>query len=272
MSYLAFEIYITDEVERYQMIAMADTLGSMGAEENDDHIIIYFGDGVQQSRMEEIINSFQVRYEVKTIPHQNWNTLWESNFDPVYVDDFCYIKADFHPDIEGIPHIIRITPKMAFGTGHHATTYQVIQMMKSLNWIDKKVLDFGTGTGILAILAEQLGARDILAIDNDPWSVENTIEHIEKNQSKRIKARISSIEDVSDQDFDIIIANINRHILLQYMPLISQKTKKNGYVIISGILSEDRSVIEKSIIENNLKILDTTEKDNWLCILLTKIG
>ena len=128
-----------------------------------------------------VLSHFKFIFKETLIPEANWNQVWESNFDPVIVDDFVAIRADFHEPVKGVSLEIIITPKMSFGTGHHATTYMMIEQMRELDFTGKSVFDFGTGTGVLAILAEKLGANKVIAVDNDEWSIENAEENFEKN-------------------------------------------------------------------------------------------
>ena len=139
--------------------------------------------------LQKNIEPFQIGFSETTIEETNWNQVWESSFEPVVVDDFVAVRADFHEPIKGIKHEIVITPKMSFGTGHHATTYMMLEQMGKLDFKDKRVLDFGTGTGVLAILAEKMGAKKIIAIDNDEWSIENANENIKRNNCVAVELK-----------------------------------------------------------------------------------
>jgi ribosomal protein L11 methyltransferase len=162
-----------------------------------------------------------------------------------------------------------ITPKMSFGTGHHATTYLMIQGMQPIAFAGKKVLDFGTGTGVLAILAGRLGARDIYAIDNDDWSINNAAENIELNNSSYITLEKRDHLQLGVQ-FDVVLANINKHVLLANMDGIQQHLSRDGVVLMSGLLVGDRPDIEKAAEESGLEVLEQQVKDNWLCLKLKK--
>jgi ribosomal protein L11 methyltransferase len=205
------------------------------------------------------------RWSIQVIDPQNWNQAWESSFEPVVIGDFCAIRASFHARISNVRHEIIITPKMSFGTGHHATTWLMIDQMSRLQFHGKTVLDFGTGTGVLAILAGKLGASDILAIDNDDWSIQNAKENLDINHSFQI-----SLEKASDlsgySSFDIILANINKHVLLAHMAAIKQHLNEQGVVIFSGLLSGDRNEMVANAELNSLKFIEAQEKDNWLSL------
>jgi ribosomal protein L11 methyltransferase len=183
----------------------------------------------------------------------------------VVVDEFCAIRADFHEPIQNVAHEIVITPKMSFGTGHHATTYMMIQQMKDMDFAGKTVFDFGTGTGILAILAEKLGAANIMAIDVDEWSIENARENIERNGCSKISVELSSI--IPQQPFDIILANINRNVILQYLQELKQSLHNNSLLLLSGLLNTDEKDIVQVCEKQQLQLIRQTEKNNWISLL-----
>ena len=204
-------------------------------------------------------------FEMTKVPDKNWNEVWESNFEPVVVDDFCAIRAEFHKPIQNVQHEIIITPKMSFGTGHHATTYMMIQQMRNISFIDKKVFDFGTGTGILAILATKLGAASVTAIDNDEWSIKNAEENFEKNNVHSICLYQSST--VSEKNFDIILANINRSVLEQYSSTLVNLLSSQGVLLVSGLLKEDEPFIVELFDE--LTLYNSQQNQNWISLLFT---
>jgi ribosomal protein L11 methyltransferase len=168
-----------------------------------------------------------------------------------------------------VQHEIIITPKMSFGTGHHATTYLMIQNMQRFDFNGKNVLDFGTGTGVLAILAERLGAGTVTAIDNDEWSITNAEENIALNHCSNIALSQADSLQMSTE-FDIILANINKHVLIANMGGIKQHLTLDGVVIMSGLLAGDRPDIEKCAVNNGLTVMDCVLKGDWMCILLKK--
>ena len=201
------------------------------------------------------------------IKETNWNKVWESNFDPVIVEDFVGIRANFHEPIQGVKHEILITPKMSFGTGHHATTFMMIQQMRKIDFAGKMVLDFGTGTGVLAILAEKLGAKKIIAIDNDEWSIENANENIKNNNCGAIDLR--KADTAIAGAFDIILANINKNVILDNFSVLTSQLETGGTLLLSGLLREDEDVIFRKSVEYSLHITQTTVRDNWLCLNLS---
>lgn len=203
-------------------------------------------------------------YSIEEIPFKNWNAEWESNFNPIRVDDFCYIRAPFHPPIQEVEHDIVIDPKMAFGTGHHATTYQMIKQMSGLEFFHKKVFDFGTGTGILAIIAYKKGADDVLAIDNDPLATDNTRENILQNNTAEVKVEQATIEQIDETSFDMILANINLNVLLNTAEELNKRSKTGTVLLMSGFYLEDLPKI-KSQYAHFWKYEQHTVEDKWCC-------
>jgi ribosomal protein L11 methyltransferase len=253
------------------LVAMLSDEGFDGFEDAGKELYAYIDDTKFSAETTSAIAAAAgTNYTTEIIPAQNWNALWESNFQPVIIDDFCTIRAHFH-DIEVTTKFdIVITPKMSFGTGHHATTRLMMLMMKALDTNGKTVLDFGTGTGILAILAEMLGATQILAIDNDAWSIENTIENVERNSCKHIAARLGSLEDIAFEQTDIILANINRHILIQYMQPLYERLINGGSILMSGLLVEDEPIIKEAATGAGFTFIEINEQNGWIALLFEK--
>jgi ribosomal protein L11 methyltransferase len=188
-----------------------------------------------------------VSYTSSVIPETNWNANWESSFQPIEIGEWCIIKAPFHNVEKKFEIEIIIEPKMSFGTGHHQTTMLMMEEMKNINWPDKRVLDMGSGTGILAILAEKLGARDIIAIDNDEWAYANCIENVERNNCKKITTVLGSASNIDDKGFDVILANINRNILMADLPAYTKALDSGGVLLMSGFLEQDVEVLKEKI-------------------------
>jgi len=215
--------------------------------------------------LKEIAFKYQLPFTQETIPAQNWNSLWESSFQPVIVDDFACIRADFHPPAAGVRYDILITPKMSFGTGHHATTCMMIRAMKDIDFNNKSVFDFGTGTGVLAILAEQCGANNVLAVDNDDWSLANSAENLEKNRCR--KTRLERAETVSGSRlYDVILANINRNIILENLPAMAAALRTGGQLLLSGLLEEDKASVVKAANQKGLHLLENLAHMGWICL------
>ena len=211
-----------------------------------------------------------VLFSQEIIEPRNWNEQWEQHFDPVIIEDFCAIRAHFHSPVTTVQHEIIITPKMSFGTGHHPTTWLMVTGLRDVNPAGKSVLDFGTGTGILAILSEKLGAEAITAIDNDDWSIFNAAENIENNHCSRIILEKTDAPPPGKR-FDIILANINRHVILSNMEKMKQQMNDGGVIIVSGILVGDEKEVEKSAMESKIKIIGHKVRENWVSLLLTSV-
>jgi ribosomal protein L11 methyltransferase len=202
------------------------------------------------------------------IKQQNWNAEWESQFDPVYVDDYLTILAPFHDKKIARGMVVEILPKMSFGTGHHQTTWLMSKALFELDRMPEKVLDMGTGTGVLAIIAEKLGAKEILAVDIEDWSVENTVENAKRNSCKRIAANCGDIDSVAIRDFELILANINKNVLKAHLPTYSKLLKKGGILFLSGFfLSDVEDMLEHAMLFGFQKIR-ILNRENWAAIEL----
>lgn len=206
-----------------------------------------------------------VSYSKKLIPWQNWNEEWEKGYSPEIIAEKVYVRADFHPSNPGYPLEIIIQPKMAFGTGHHPTTSQVMEMMLQMDFKGKEVIDMGCGTGILAILAMKLGASGAFAIDNDVNAVENTIENVAKNACENVTVAQGEAESLAGRNCDIFIANINRNIILNDISFYKESLRKNGTIITSGYYIQDLEVIKKKAVEVGFDFVTHTESKDWCC-------
>jgi ribosomal protein L11 methyltransferase len=223
-----------------------------------------------EAALSDLQQSFDFQWTKTLVQHQNWNALWESNFHPVIVEGFCAIRADFHEPFENIPFEIVINPKMAFGTGHHETTYMMMATMQNLDFKHKKVFDYGCGTGILAILAVLLGAEEVEAIDIEEESYWNTVENAQRNGTSSIKALQGTLPDVEGNDFDIILANINRNVILESLPTLYNKVKEGGFLMISGFLKQDEALLNEHCKTTGFQLQQSMERGKWICQLLLK--
>lgn len=220
----------------------------------------------------QVLNTgeFSIVYEKEEIAPVNWNSEWEKNFEPIEIDATVSIRAPFHEN-GTLPYNLIIEPKMSFGTGHHETTHVMVQHLLQIDLKGKKVLDMGCGTAVLAILAEKLGAQPIDAIDIDPWSYENSIENVERNDCHQISVYEGDASLLTHQIYDVIIANINRNILLADIPTYSKVLKKEGTLLLSGFYVEDIPAIEEMAQINHLKRHFTLERNNWVGLRYLKV-
>ncbi|SKB43201.1 50S ribosomal protein L11 methyltransferase [Daejeonella lutea] len=213
----------------------------------------------------EYSNMFTFTFETKSIPHQNWNEVWESNFEPLRINDRCYIRATFHQPHPEFEFEIIVDPKMAFGTGHHQTTALMMELMMETDFTDKEVLDMGCGTGILAILASKMGASQIVAIDCDHICFESTIENSLLNNVANIKTLCGSKEAIPEQKFDIILANINRNILLDQIDRYAEVLQPGGLIFFSGFYEEpDLQLIKEKSNVHGLSYISHKVNAQWV--------
>ena len=207
---------------------------------------------------------FTIEHNSEVIEQVNWNEEWERNFDPIEVSGSCVVRAPFHEPF-GVPYEIIIEPKMSFGTGHHETTHMMLQFLLESDLKGNTVLDMGCGTAVLAILSELRGASDIDAIDIDEWCVENSEENAARNNCTRIRVRLGDAGLLSsEKKYDLIIANINRNILINDMPVYVSCLKKGGILLLSGFYSEDLKMISECCVKNGLQFVENKERNNWI--------
>lgn len=270
--YLQFSISIANDETRELLIAALAENGIEGFEESDDAIKAFVSEqDYQAEAIAAVIDHFGCTAHIEKIAPTNWNAQWEADFEPVVVADFCTIRAHFHHLPIHTRHDIVITPKMSFGTGHHATTRLMVEQMEHLSFEAKRVLDFGTGTGILAILAEQLGASEVIAIDNDEWSFDNAQENIQLNHCHAVQVSMDDIDQLdASRPFDIILANINRHILLAYMDRMCTLLKEGATLLMSGLLVEDETIVSTAAVASGFKVEKVVALNNWITILCRK--
>jgi ribosomal protein L11 methyltransferase len=252
--------------QRDILIAQLADAGYEGFEETENGLDAFINKKeFDKTLLEEISFKYQLPYKKKAIENVNWNQVWESNFQPVIIKDFVAVRADFHDPINEAEHEIIITPKMSFGTGHHATTYMMIEQMKAIDFRGKIVFDFGTGTGILAILAEKLGAGKILAIDNDDWSIENAVENSKTNHCRMVSVKKASSAP-AEITFDIILANINKKTILENLTSLRNQLADSGILLISGMLEEDKEEILMAASGLKIRLEKELIRNNWICL------
>lgn len=270
MDYIKIKFADLQPEQKEILIAQLAEAGYEGFEETDSGLDAFINKkDFDKSLLHEISYKYQTPYTSEKIAATNWNKIWESNFEPVIVEDYVAVRADFHKPINNTKFEIVITPKMSFGTGHHATTYMMIELMQGIDFTNSSVLDFGTGTGILAILAEKSGAEKVNAIDNDDWSIANAEENFKKNACEKIV--LKKAEDASSElKFDIILANINKNVILQNLNLLTDQLKQGGLLLLSGFLETDKNDILKGAKLLNLNMQKTLIRNNWIAIQLSK--
>jgi ribosomal protein L11 methyltransferase len=273
--YLGYTFKVTPK-EPATEILIAE-LGYAGFEsfvENEEGVIAY----IQKEEWDDAIlkdifvlqsQEFEITYSFEEIAQVNWNSEWEKNFNPIVVDEKVSIRAPFHED-PNLEYDIIIEPKMSFGTGHHETTHMMVQHLLALDVKDKKTLDMGCGTGILAILAEMKGAKPIDAIDIDNWCFLNSQENIQRNNCQHITAYEGEVNLLLGKKYDVIIANINRNILLNDMAVYAECLKREGVLLLSGFYKKDIPLLDKEASVHGLNLEKTLERNDWFSLKYIK--
>lgn len=272
--YLEFNFKI-NPVQPWSEILMAELIeiGFDSFTEEHDGILAYIPEELYQEENLKNVSlmsnpEVEIAFSFSQMPNINWNEEWEKNFSPINVENKVLIRAEFHEEQSDLHQII-IQPKMSFGTGHHPTTHLMIQQMLDIDFTGKKVLDMGCGTSVLAIFAKQKGASEVVAIDIDEWSVENSKENAQRNQ---VELRISqgTAENLGNETFDIILANINRNILISDIPTYVSVLNQGGTLLLSGLCFFDVSDILQVCEEQGLTLKNKQQREEWCSLLLEK--
>jgi ribosomal protein L11 methyltransferase len=268
--YFKISVKASSSDESEILIAKLSEISFYAFEEENNLLNAYVKEeDFEEDKLKNILSPKSI-YSKHVIEEENWNQQWEAGLEPVIINDFAAIRASFHGSVKNVKHELIITPKMSFGTGHHATTYLMIELMEKLDFKSKTVVDFGTGTGVLSILAEKCGASEVIAVDYDEWSINNVKENVAFNHCCKIIIRQqNSLSGISTAD--IILANINLNALKSQSLPISSMLKKNGLLLASGFYSKDEEEMLKTFEENSLVKVRFRQKDDWLAILFKKI-
>jgi ribosomal protein L11 methyltransferase len=272
MQHLEFTFSTVSQDQKDILIALLSDAGFNGFEEEENSLKAFVPAAIfDEELFNSIIKTAQVKFSRSTLNEINWNEKWESDFEPVIVLDpvnrlpFAIIRASFHKKSENAKYDIEVTPKMSFGTGHHATTYLMMETMEHISFQNKTVLDFGTGTGVLAILAEKMGAEKIIAIDNDDWSINNAKENFEANSCNKIELQKADTIPGSVRA-DIILANINLNIITENLVKIVNACNAAAIILFSGIMIKDKQIILDAISSKGISIINCYERQNWIAI------
>ena len=274
--YIAYEFSVTPKNPATEILIAE--LGHVGFEsfvENDTGVTAYIQKQEWNSNILDdlyILGSaeFKIKFSYHEVIQTNWNKEWEKNFNPIQVDGQVSVRAPFHEN-PSLKYDIVIEPKMSFGTGHHETTHMMIQHLLALDLENKKVLDMGCGTGILAIFSEMKGAQPTEAIDIDSWCYQNSIENVQRNGCKHITVLEGDSSLLKGEKYDVIIANINRNILIEDMKIYASCLNENGVLLLSGFYKEDISIIDAEVSQYNLKLETFIERNNWVALKYNKL-
>jgi Ribosomal protein L11 methylase len=269
-NYIKIEIKTSSKEQSEILIAELSGINFDAFEEADDSLSAFIKEeNFNDDELNEIFSSKNIYYSKTTIADTNWNAKWESEFEPVIVNDFVAVRANFHQPIKNVKHEIIITPKMSFGTGHHATTYLMLQQMEGIDFTNNTVLDFGTGTGVLAIMAKKSGAQKVVAIDNDEWSINNAKENFAANNCNGIILRQrDNLHDIGK--FDIVLANINLNIITNSIDQLNLITHPTSQLLLSGFLFTDEHILIKKFTTAGFAHVATYKRNEWIAMLLTK--
>ena len=272
--YIAYDFNVSPKEPATEMlIAQLGYVGFESFVEQDHGVTAYIQKQEWNSKILDDVfllhsNEFNITFEHNEIAQTNWNEEWEKNFNTIQVDDLVSIRAPFHTN-PSLQFDIVIEPKMSFGTGHHETTHMMVQHLLALDLDTKKVLDMGCGTGILAIFAEMKGAKPIDAIDIDSWCYENSLENIQRNNCNHITV-YEGDASVLKEKYDVIIANINRNILLSDMKTYTDCLNENGVLLLSGFYKEDIVIIEDEVTKHGLTFETMIQRNNWVALKYVK--
>ena len=273
-NYLEFNFNISP-LQPWNEILMAELIeiGFDSFTEEHNGILAYIQKDLFDDKQLQEINMFsneavEISYTYQEMPNINWNEEWEKNFEPINVENQVSIRAEFHSN-QNLPHEIIIQPKMSFGTGHHATTYLMIQQMLDMDFENKTVLDMGCGTSVLAIFAKQKGAGKTVAIDIDEWSVENSKENAERNNVD-LDISQGTADNLGAENFDIILANINRNILISDIPTYVSVLNDGGQLLLSGLCFFDVDDVLEVCNEQKLTLKRKLQREEWVSLLLEK--
>ena len=278
MNYIEVHLVI-EPFEEYISDVLAEELGEIGFDSfvpSEEGLDAYIPESLfDEAKLKALLDDFpfeaSISYNINQIESKNWNEEWEKNFfEPIVIGNDCVIHSSFHKNVPQAKYDIVIDPKMAFGTGHHETTSLVIGRLLTMELEGKTLLDMGCGTAVLAILAAMRGAKDILAIDIDTWCTENSQENIVINNIEGIEVKLGGAELLAGLHFDIVIANINRNILLADMEQYANCLSSGGELYMSGFYKEDIALIEAEANRNGLKLIDFNEKNNWVVVKTVK--
>ncbi len=282
MDYIEVAIAFTpfsDDAAEWVMAEMGELSYESFSIENERLLAYIPKDDFSEPNLKVVLSGFnhapfQLSYSLRLIPEENWNAVWESNFEPVVVDGRCTVKASFHKGLKRTKYTVRIDPKMAFGTGHHQTTTLMIRLMLGMEkeLSGKQVMDLGCGTGVLGILAAKMKALvPVHAIDIDPTAVRSAMENARKNRvGDKFKVLCGDASLLQAGKYDVILANINRNILLQDMSTYARSLRPDGRLLVSGFYVEDIAMLEVEAQEQGLTLIQTVEMDNWAAIIFGK--
>ena len=273
MEYIEIIFEISSSIQSEIIVALMEDLKFEGFEEGDSQLKGYLKkDFFDQNLFENIVEQNGIKYYISIIKEKNWNEIWESGFSPVNIlypesdQVFAHIRAFFHEPFPNATYDLLITPKMSFGTGHHATTFQMMQQMSLMDFSKKNVIDFGSGTGLLSILAEKMGASSVFAIDNDIWSINNSKENLIANKCNKIEIVQAEKCISAKKKADVVLANINLNVIIANLDNIIDSCQPQAVILFSGILADDEALISYELTRKSIHINRIEKLNNWLVL------
>lgn len=262
------------EIGREIMVAELAEVGFESFVDNQNGLKAYIQEELYSKELVKSLSvlhnaNFSIEYSTKLIEDQNWNKSWEENFEPIEVGDNCLIRAPFHLS-KNLEYEVIINPQMSFGTGHHETTFLMVKRMLSMDLKGLSVLDMGSGTGVLAILAKKMNASKIVAIDIDEWAYKNTIENVRNNSCEDIEVKKGGVEQIQGDTFNVILANINRNILLDDFSQYDGSLTKGGHILLSGFFKKDVVLLDEKAKSLGLELIHQESKNDWTLLHYNK--
>lgn len=275
MRYIEARFYADDEEVQEILVSILDSFNFEGFEYDDECLKAFipmpdFELFNWQALQAEVPAFADIRLETSIIEETNWNEVWESGFTPVRVKDKVYIRASFHPTDPTVPYELLIDPKMSFGTGHHETTSMMVEAMLTEDFTDAAVLDFGSGTGILAILAAQMKAASVVAVDHEHWAYENALENVRNNNVLGVVVLEGDEQVIPIAQYNHILANVNKNVIFQNLSFLVNLLPTGGLIYLSGLLKTDKEATLKLAQSLDLTLRLELEQGNWICLKLSK--
>lgn len=269
MDYIEIKIENIQKDQQEILMSGLDEIGFESFSQEENELLAYIPVGqFNGKKVKKLITGLQ--FKVNTIKDRNWNEVWEKNYDPVLIGRECYIHASFHDPMPGIKYNILIEPGMSFGTAHHETTRLMIEKMLGMDIRGKNILDMGCGTAVLAILAHQMSAREVIAADNDEWAYRSALDNVCINRADSVRVVMGDVDVIHAKDFDLIFSNINLNILLKHLCAYYTFLRKGGELIISGFYTEDIPAIRNQAESFGFKTTGATELNNWVTLAFLK--
>ena len=276
MSCTEIEFHFSDR-ERIEILsAILGANDFTGFEETGQSFNAYTDRILDEATVRSMLKEYtifdQVNFKIRTVPYKNWNAIWEQNYKPIFISNRVFVRSSFHKPNQHAEYEIIIDPKMAFGTGHHDTTSMMMEMMLHLDLRDKTVLDFGSGTGILSILAEKMGAANVIALDNDQRACENMMENIQLNHADNIMSIQGNEHDIPCLRYDLVLANVNKNIIVNCMEILACNAKLNAQILLCGLLTKDEKVVLEAASQFGLSPEESKTRNEWICLKLNKVS